>query len=431
MSVPAEFPVTPAVSTAARGDLLSTNNLSDLSDAPLGFANIKQAATEEATGVVELATAAEATAGTDTERAVTPAGVKAVVDLLDATSFGLGNVENVALSTWAGSAALTTLGTIATGVWNATAIGLDKVAQGGATSGQVLAWNGTVWAPLSLSSSATVAFTRQASAPATPADGFTQYANASDNPTWLLPSGFKVIWNVGTVAADTTLTIPTTGTVLTDAASLNADNLLSGTTTVARGGTGQTTYTNGQLLIGNTTGNTLTKATLTAGTGISITNGTGSITIAATTTPKLIQSVQAQTTTYDSTTTAIPNDDTIPQNTEGKEALTVTITPTSTSNKIRITGTVHVARSTGNGIYVALFRDSGADAIAVFAVQSGAVTGMTTIPIDFTEVAPSTSAITYKIRYGSPSGTTCLNGSSTTRWFGGTAITTLTAQEIA
>lgn len=51
---------------------------------------------------------------------------------------------------------------------------------------------------------------------------------------------------------------------------------------VAQGGTGQTTYTNGQLLIGNTTGNTLTKATLTAGTGISITNGTGSITIATT-----------------------------------------------------------------------------------------------------------------------------------------------------
>jgi hypothetical protein len=51
---------------------------------------------------------------------------------------------------------------------------------------------------------------------------------------------------------------------------------------VAKGGTGQTSYTNGQLLIGNTTGNTLTKATLTAGTGISVTNSTGSITIAAT-----------------------------------------------------------------------------------------------------------------------------------------------------
>lgn len=50
---------------------------------------------------------------------------------------------------------------------------------------------------------------------------------------------------------------------------------------VASGGTGQTSYTNGQLLIGNTTGNTLTKATLTAGSGIAITNGTGSITVAA------------------------------------------------------------------------------------------------------------------------------------------------------
>ena len=53
---------------------------------------------------------------------------------------------------------------------------------------------------------------------------------------------------------------------------------------VAKGGTGQTSYTNGQLLIGNTTGNTLTKATLTAGTGISVTNSTGSITIANTAT---------------------------------------------------------------------------------------------------------------------------------------------------
>lgn len=55
---------------------------------------------------------------------------------------------------------------------------------------------------------------------------------------------------------------------------------LAGTLDVDNGGTGQTTYTNGQLLIGNTTGNTLTKATLTAGTGIAITNGTGSISIA-------------------------------------------------------------------------------------------------------------------------------------------------------
>jgi hypothetical protein len=56
---------------------------------------------------------------------------------------------------------------------------------------------------------------------------------------------------------------------------------LAGTLAVANGGTGQTSYTDGQLLIGNSSGNTLTKATLTAGTGISITNAGGSITITA------------------------------------------------------------------------------------------------------------------------------------------------------
>jgi hypothetical protein len=74
------------------------------------------------------------------------------------------------------------------------------------------------------------------------------------------------------------LSVPGT---ITSTLSGTATNV-SGTVAVANGGTGQTSYTNGQLLIGNTTGGTLTKATLTAGTGISITNGTGSITIAST-----------------------------------------------------------------------------------------------------------------------------------------------------
>lgn len=55
---------------------------------------------------------------------------------------------------------------------------------------------------------------------------------------------------------------------------------LAGTLVEANGGTGETTYTDGQLLIGNTAGG-LTKATLTAGTGITVTNGDGSITLDA------------------------------------------------------------------------------------------------------------------------------------------------------
>ena len=69
--------------------------------------------------------------------------------------------------------------------------------------------------------------------------------------------------------------ITTVGTVTTGTWSAS-------TIAVNKGGTGQTSYTNGLLLIGNTTGNTLAKSTLTAGSGISITNGAGSITIAAT-----------------------------------------------------------------------------------------------------------------------------------------------------
>ena len=67
-------------------------------------------------------------------------------------------------------------------------------------------------------------------------------------------------------------TITTLGTIAT--------GTWEGTTiAVDQGGTGQTSYVNGQLLIGNTTGNTLSKATLTEGEAIDITNSTGSITI--------------------------------------------------------------------------------------------------------------------------------------------------------
>jgi hypothetical protein len=97
-------------------------------------------------------------------------------------------------------------------------------------------------------------------------------------------SGTYATWSVGlTGVVNTGVTSFSGGsTGLTPATATSGAVTLAGTLGVGYGGTGQTSYTNGQLLIGNSTGNTLTKATLTAGTNVSITNGAGSITINAT-----------------------------------------------------------------------------------------------------------------------------------------------------
>ena len=84
----------------------------------------------------------------------------------------------------------------------------------------------------------------------------------------------------------TVLSATALGTGITDSELTSVGTLTSGTwnaTTIAtsRGGTGQTTYTNGQLLIGNTSSGSLVKATLTAANNVTITNGAGSISIAA------------------------------------------------------------------------------------------------------------------------------------------------------
>jgi hypothetical protein len=94
-------------------------------------------------------------------------------------------------------------------------------------------------------------------------------------------------WNggtIGTAYGGTGLTTFTSGGALY---ATSTSSLTSGVLPVASGGTGNSSYTDGQLLIGNSTGNTLTKASLTAGTGISITPGSGSITIASTVTSGL------------------------------------------------------------------------------------------------------------------------------------------------
>ena len=96
-----------------------------------------------------------------------------------------------------------------------------------------------------------------------------------------LASGKAYYINGTSVLSGSTLGSGVTGSSLTSVGTLSSGTWSASTIAVNRGGTGQTSYTNGQLLIGNTTGNTLSKATLTAGSNITITNSPGGITIAA------------------------------------------------------------------------------------------------------------------------------------------------------
>ncbi len=95
--------------------------------------------------------------------------------------------------------------------------------------------------------------------------------------------GGNVVRLLASNAATTNVSSISFGTTgLTPSTATTGAVTVAGTLGIANGGTGQTTYTDGQLLIGNTSTNGLTKATLTPGSGVSISNGNGSITISAT-----------------------------------------------------------------------------------------------------------------------------------------------------
>ena len=108
---------------------------------------------------------------------------------------------------------------------------------------------------------------------ATDAWTFSEHVNIVSTKEYRI-AGTKVLDATSLGSGVTSSSLTSVGTIAT--------GVWNGTTIgTAYGGTGQTTYTNGQLLIGKTDG-TLAKATLTASTGVTITNADGSITISAT-----------------------------------------------------------------------------------------------------------------------------------------------------
>lgn len=120
--------------------------------------------------------------------------------------------------------------------------------------------------------------------------------------------------------------------------------------------------------------------------------------------------------------TIIPIDDTIPQNTEGVEFITLAITPTSATSKLVIEGLVNVAHTTTTNVMAAaLFQDSTGNALtASIGARDGAANIECQIYLKYEMAAGTVSETTFKIRAGtSVAGTTTFNGSNGLRRFGG------------
>ena len=121
------------------------------------------------------------------------------------------------------------------------------------------------------------------------------------------------------------------------------------------------------------------------------------------------QAVSATYATATTTANTIPCDGTTPQNTEGVEVVTVSITPKSASSTLYIFVTVNANNSNNEPVTVALFQDSTANAIAAYpSISYGRQSSFTWVyPVS----SSSTTARTYKVRVGSTASTTYINRS--------------------
>jgi len=147
----------------------------------------------------------------------------------------------------------------------------------------------------------------------------------------------------------------------------------------------------------------------------------------------VVQVVNTQTGALATGTTTVPTDDTIPQNTEGDEYMTLAITPTSATNKLRIDVSINVATSVSGGhtLTAALFQDSTADALAAASMDTELANKQRQITFTYYMTSGTTSSTTFKVRAGAGSaGTTTFNGGSGGRFMGGVMASSITITEI-
>lgn len=131
-------------------------------------------------------------------------------------------------------------------------------------------------------------------------------------------------------------------------------------------------------------------------------------------------------------TTQLPGDNTTPQSTEGDQYMSQAITPTAAPNILEVShnGTYFNTNSSNGLIGVALFQDSGVNAIAtVMEAQTNNLGSV--VVLSKRMLAGTSSSTTFKIRAGAgAAGTTTFNGRGGSAFYNGTLASYLKITEL-
>lgn len=133
---------------------------------------------------------------------------------------------------------------------------------------------------------------------------------------------------------------------------------------------------------------------------------------------------------YVGTSLVIPQDDTIPQVTEGFEILTASITPRLSTSRIRVR--VMVPMGAG-GLVVgiaAVFVNNGPNALAAAAMTMEGGSRQSVISFECEYAPGSKAAQNFALRVGSGGGAVYVNGNQTSRIFGGVSRASMVLEEL-
>ena len=148
---------------------------------------------------------------------------------------------------------------------------------------------------------------------------------------------------------------------------------------------------------------------------------------------KVLQMKPFQTFAMDTGTVIIPNDNSIPQKTEGDEYMSLAFTPVASDSTLYVEVCIHLSHNTTlNDVIAALFIDDASNAVTASIQRGGTQTNCPhSLNFLYTMTSGTTNALTFKVRAGAGgAGTTTFNGRDSGAIFGGVLGSTIKITEI-